>query len=238
LIEAREILDKMKIAAFSDTHGCLGSPNTLPYIIAGVDVIVIAGDIIPLECQRDHEYSMVWFRDVFLQWAKSQPVERVIFIGGNHDMYFERYADEARRLIDEVGLSEKVIYLFDESYRYNDKVFYGTPWIENLKNWSFYTSMPYDAFSLIPECDVLISHTPPSVEKVGCSYPNKPYEANYGSFALKKVLEQRDKVNTVICGHIHTGTHGGVKFGDKTIYNVSMVDEDYREAYDVTYIEI
>ena len=228
----------MKIAAFSDTHGCLGSPNTLPYIIAGVDVIVIAGDIIPLECQRDHEYSMVWFRDVFLQWAKSQPVERVIFIGGNHDMYFERYADEARRLIDEVGLSEKVIYLFDESYRYNDKVFYGTPWIENLKNWSFYTSMPYDAFSLIPECDVLISHTPPSVEKVGCSYPNKPYEANYGSFALKKVLEQRDKVNTVICGHIHTGTHGGVKFGDKTIYNVSMVDEDYREAYDVTYIEI
>jgi Icc-related predicted phosphoesterase len=228
----------MKIAAFSDTHGCLGSPDTLPYIIAGTDVIVIAGDIIPLEYQRDHEYSMVWFRDVFLPWAKSQPVERIIFIGGNHDRYFEQYADEARELIDEAGLSEKVIYLFDESYTYNGKVFYGTPWIENLKNWSFYTSMPYDAFSWIPECDVLISHTPPRVEKVGCSYPNEPYEANYGSFALKAILEQRDKVNTIICGHIHTGTHGGVKFGDKTIYNVSMVDEDYREAYNVTYIEI
>lgn len=229
---------KMKIAAFSDTHGCLGSPDTLPYIIAGVDVIVIAGDIIPLEYQRDHEYSMVWFRDVFLPWAKSQPVERIIFIGGNHDRYFELHADEVRGLIEDRGLSNKVIYLFDEIYEYGGKVFYGTPWIENLRNWSFYTSSPYDAFSLIPECDVLISHTPPRVEKVGCSYPGEPYEANYGSFALRTVLEEREKVQTIICGHIHTGTHGGVKFGDKTIYNVSMVDEGYREAYNVTYIEI
>ena len=228
----------MKIAAFSDTHGCLGSPETLPYIVAGVDVIAIAGDIIPLEYQRDHEYSMVWFRDIFIPWAKEQPVQRILFIGGNHDKYFELHADEVRRLIDGSGLSEKVIYLFDETYEYDGKIFYGTPWIENLKNWSFYTNSPYDAFSGIPECDVLISHTPPRVGKVGCSYPGKSYESNYGSAALKTILENREKVNTVICGHIHTGTHGGVKFGDKTIYNVSIVDEDYREAYSVTYIEI
>ena len=228
----------MRIAAFSDTHGCLGNPDTLPYIVAGVDVIVIAGDIIPLEYQRDHEYSMVWFRDCFLPWAEEQPVKRIIFIGGNHDKYFERHADEVRNLIKERGLSEKVIYLFDEMYQFEGKWFYGTPWIENLKNWSFYTSMPYEAFNRIPECDVLISHTPPRVEAVGCSYPGEPYEANYGSAALRTVLENRENVRTIICGHIHTGTHDGVPFGNKIIYNVSMVDEDYREAYGVTYIDI
>lgn len=228
----------MKIAAFSDTHGCIGHPDNLPYIYADVDVIVIAGDIIPLDYQRDHEYSMVWFRDCFLPWAKKQPVDKIIFIGGNHDKYFEKYPDEINDLINESDLSDKVVYLFDDKYEYGGKIFYGTPWIENLKNWSFYTSMPYKDFSKIPECDVLICHTPPRIDKVGCSYPNTSYEENYGSMALKTVLDERETIPVVICGHIHTGTHGGVKYGNKTIYNVSMVGEDYMEEYSVTYLEI
>lgn len=229
----------MKLAAFSDTHGCLKYTDDLPVIEQGTDVIVIAGDIIPLGYQRSHEDSMVWFRDYFLPWAKYQQVMAVIFIGGNHDKYFEQYRKEVLDLIEEAGLSNKVFYLLDEGVEIGGKHFFGTPWIENLKNWSFYTADPYTAFAVIPdECDVLISHTPPRVETVGCSYPGKPYERNFGSQALKDELDYRN-IPVIICGHIHTGTHGGVKYGyDKIIYNVSMIDEDYREAYPVTYIEI
>lgn len=228
----------MKIAAFSDTHGCLGDNSALPHIIEDVDVIIIAGDIIPISYQRNHEYSMVWLRDCFLQWAKEQHADKIIFIGGNHDKYFEDSPDEVRELITKNNLSNKVVYLFDETYVYGGKVFYGTPWIETLRNWSFYTNAPYEVFSRIPECDILISHTPPRIEKVGCSYPNTNHEANYGSISLATILEQRETIPVVICGHIHTGTHGGVKYKNKTIYNVSIVNEDYKEAFEVTYVEI
>jgi Icc-related predicted phosphoesterase len=54
---------------------------------------------------------------------------------------------------------------------------------------------------------------------------------------LTKVLEDKNiKIN--ICGHIHTGIHNGVQYGNTKIYNVSMVDEGYTECYPVTYFDI
>ena len=55
--------------------------------------------------------------------------------------------------------------------------------------------------------------------------------------ALTKVFEDK-KIGINFCGHIHTGDHYGVKYNDTTVYNVSLLDENYNEAYKPTIIEI
>ena len=43
---------------------------------------------------------------------------------------------------------------------------------------------------------------------------------------------------SLLCGHIHTGQHGGVDFESTSIYNVSRLDERYEIAYEPTWVEI
>ena len=50
----------MKIAAFSDNHGWL--PDNMPK----ADVLVIAGDILPLDIQRDVNKSIQWLKNIFV----------------------------------------------------------------------------------------------------------------------------------------------------------------------------
>lgn len=130
-----------------------------------------------------------------------------------------------------------LIYLMDDSYEYNGKKFFGSPWIISLPNWAFCTPDPEKQFEVIEDCDVLITHIPPRHNGVGCSYPNQPIQREFGCKALKDVIEKRN-IRFNVCGHIHTGIHYGVQMGDTMIYNVSMINESYMEAYDVTYFEI
>ena len=225
----------MKIAAFSDTHGVCSLP-----VVDQCDVVVIAGDFIPLGIQRNTQKSEEWFVNTFLSWVRVQKCDKVIFVGGNHDFFLERLGyNRIQEIIKESGLEDKAIYLKDTSYEYKGKVFYGTPCCEGPYGWAF---VPVDTlvyYEQIPDCDVLITHQPPRIEKVGCSFPGTTWERNWGSENLSRVLSDKDiKIN--ICGHIHTGTHGGVQDGyyDRKIYNVSVLDEDYEVKYPVTYIEL
>ena len=54
----------------------------------------------------------------------------------------------------------------------------------------------------------------------------------------QKIISKDIKYN--FCGHIHTGTHGGITTDEcNTIfYNVSIKDEDYKVAFKPTYVEI
>ena len=72
----------MKVIAISDTHGALMS-------IPECDVVVICGDIIPVEIQTRGDKSAEWFAGEFQQWCLSLPCRKVIFIGGNHDFLLE-----------------------------------------------------------------------------------------------------------------------------------------------------
>lgn len=225
----------MKIAAFSDTHGVCPLP-----IVDQCDVVVIAGDFIPLEIQRNTLKSEEWFTNTFLYWVRKQACDKVIFVGGNHDFFLERLGyNRIQEIIKEAGLEDKAIYLKDTSYEYKDKVFYGTPYCEGPRGWAFVPVETLVYYEQIPDCDVLITHQPPRVEKVGCSYPGTDWEENWGSLTLSRVMVGKDiKLN--ICGHIHTGTHKGVQDGyyDRKIYNVSILDENYEVKYPVTYIEL
>lgn len=179
----------------------------------------------------------MWLVDDFFRWVKNLPVEKVFWIAGNHDFVLKVLGKEnINYIINKNNLSNKLIYLFDDGYEYNGVKFFGSPWVKDLPRWAFNSEKLNEEFKCIENCDVLLTHIPPKVDKVGCSDPNEVYERDFGSIELTHVLDKKDiKIN--VCGHIHTGTHDGVKYKNTLIYNVSMIDEDYKEKYPVTYFE-
>lgn len=150
----------MKVVAISDLHGLL--PKDLP---AG-DVLCICGDIVPLEYQNDLAQSIAWFDLEFVPWTDSLPHKKIIFIGGNHDLFLEKLhlspftdwvEDEngprwetmhrfdtspskvLKRLLPGTNKGKhKIVYLCDNSVEIEGKTFYGTPYIADLKRWAFY----------------------------------------------------------------------------------------------------
>lgn len=225
----------MKIAAWSDGHG------TLPKIDQYVDVVIIAGDIVPLQIQRNTQDSLTWFATDFFNYVKKLNCKKVIMIPGNHDFIFERISpDTIKGMINgDPFVSNKLVYLVDEEYEYKGFKFYGTPWCKDLANWAFYTADPAQTFSHIPsDTNILISHMPPKIDKVGCSNPYQPYERDFGSDSLRNAIEVRDSIKYVFCGHVHTGIHDSVQFNNAMIYNVSIKDESYKDVFDVTYLDI
>lgn len=228
----------IKIAAWSDGHG------TLPKIDKS-DIMIIAGDIVPLNIQRSIRDSLDWFIGDFFDYVKNAPCEKVLLVPGNHDFLFENFSAHTIKDIIETngGLNDKLIYLADEEYTYKDLVFYGCPWCTGPYGWAFCpcdtnvdVSKYYDA---IPEhTNVLITHQPPKIDKVGCSYPYQPYERNFGSDQLKDTIDRLPNLKYAFCGHIHTGVHNGILYDNKMIYNVSLKNEGYNDVYDVTYVTI
>ena len=224
----------LKVCAISDLHGALPE-------IRECDVLFICGDIFPLEIQRINSECETWFLGEFCEWIKSLPCKNVYMIGGNHCFYLFRMGYEyIISLIENTpDLNGKLIYLQDNLAKIDDKLtIYGCPWCTGPINWAFIDETG-SKYSDIPDCDILLCHQPPRINKLGCSYPGMIYEENWGSEELKKVIKER-KIRYCFCGHIHTGTHGGdCTVGcDTMFYNVSLLDEDYKVAYMPTYLEI
>ena len=112
----------MKICAISDLHGYL--PNN----IEESDLLLIAGDLIPLDIQSSYSLSEEWFEVDFNNWIASLPVDKVIIVGGNHDGFI----DDKCLLFRDI-LSSKCIYLEDELYEYNGIKYgvYNAKYLEN-----------------------------------------------------------------------------------------------------------
>lgn len=224
----------LKICALSDQHGALPE-------IGPCDVVFICGDTFPLEVQRNAEKSQKWFLNQFCEWVKNLPCKRVYMIAGNHCFWIEKLGyDEFTRLIEEKsGLHGKLVYVEDGLIEIEKGLtLYGTPWCTGPKGWAYidYSGNKYED---IPDCDILLTHQPPQVGQLGCSYPNTLREEDWGSFLLKEVIKKR-RIRYNFCGHIHTGVHGGVKLlnCETEFYNVSIKDEDYKVAFEPTYLEI
>ena len=82
---------KLKIVAISDIHGLLPE-------LPECDVVCCAGDISPLEYQKDQTQMVSWFCLEFLPWVEKLPCKKFILVGGNHDFFLQNIH---RRLIDE-----------------------------------------------------------------------------------------------------------------------------------------
>ena len=153
----------MKIRGISDLHGYL------PKYIPPCDVLCIAGDIIPLNKQKDYNASNKWFTTKFKTWIESLPCKKVFATPGNHDFYIEHLykEDELEDFCDYLALitNGKLHLLVDKEYEYNGIKFYGTPWIQPISfqvgKWAFESKDLENQYKQIPNCDVLITHDSP-----------------------------------------------------------------------------
>lgn len=225
----------MKIIALSDMHGNLNQ------IQDSCDVVVIAGDWSPLYCQQDYNRMLDYIDRRFIPWMMNLKTDHVIFIPGNHDLvcsysYFVK--DYSAILKRHRGASDKIHYLCHSSIILYGKKFYGNPNSEAPKRWAF--SKEYNqSYNFDADTDILITHQPPRFGDVGYV---ALYNKELGSNDLKyKILDSNIQLN--ICGHIHTGEHGchAILLNNNMkacVYNVSILDEDYRVAFEPTVIEL
>lgn len=241
----------MKIVALSDLHGNL--PELPP-----CDVVCICGDIVPLMVQKNIIASTAWLSGPFQKWALELPCEKVIMIWGNHDFtgeFFCKYGssislDEPQwtkgydgrtqhHLLFQNDADEKIIILCDERYEYKGKVFYGTPWCPELRNWAFYQDSDglKEKFLGIPyETDVLLTHCPPKFGQQGVVLEtNWNFGSNFGCQELQDALENvfkfKSGVTHILSGHIHSGNHNIETHGGLAYRNVSLLNENYEVAY-------
>lgn len=232
----------LKIVAISDQHGYL------PEITAPADIMLIAGDVSPLEIQFNKPKIKIWLETEFAYWIKSLPVDKVYMIAGNHDAYFEG--------INPMNLAEfkrhcdfKLIYLENNYvvHRHdgNEYKIFGTPYCHIFGNWPFMRSDEYmeDKFKSIPaDCDIIISHDPPygigQVDQI--LETNKYYQEDsksLGNIPLSKRLSETN-FKLLVCGHIHSGSHELTEFNGGNVVNVSIKNEFYKPTYKPFYIEL
>lgn len=228
----------MKITAVSDLHGNLID-------IESCDILLIAGDISPLDIQKDHIQMTKWFFNDFYKWIMKLPCTEVFLVPGNHDFWFEKFIkDSTMNLWDKLAILINGYRLFYDSE--NDKLYkiFGTPYCKDFGNWPF---MPgndklSELYDKIPEdIDILICHDSPLIgyvgniiEKADKTYPNGIPAGN--QYLAGTIFDKKPKY--VLSGHIHSGDHELKDYDGIKCANVSILDESYNIAYKPLTFEI
>lgn len=222
----------IKVCVTSDLHGSL--PN-----IPECDLLLICGDIVPLNVQSTRFGTENFFRDTFKRWANNLPVNKVLFIAGNHELQFQKRNEFYSNLFPKF---EKVTYLYNEEYEYKGLKIYGTPYTHKFYNWAFmkegealkniYDQIPYNL-------DILITHEQPKyfgdiILQEDCRWYNGEHIGC--KELLDAILEKQPKYQ--FNGHIHTGDHNLIKILNTNHYNVSLKDETYIDHYKPLLIDI
>lgn len=228
----------MKICAISDLHG------TLPEI-KECDLCLIAGDIVPLDIQRDRTQSIVWLFKTFLPWLKELPCQEVFIVAGNHDFEMEKNYPIMKAL--EYLSNFKLTYLKNDCaiFRANDEQnikVYGSPQCHKFGNWAFmheesFLEGLYDCID--DDIDIWLTHDTPALGDLDLLPPSQwnPEPIHAGGKSLAAAIE-RIKPRYVFCGHLHTCKDKYLKVNKTEIYNVSILNNSYAHVYEPTYVEI
>lgn len=208
----------MKICIISDTHGLHEQLDLSKY---EADVIIHCGDVSNLGKEFEVINFMTWFRNL-------SQFKYKIFIGGNHDFYFDNF-----KSYYEDKIPKDIIYLDDCGVLIDGVFFYGTPYQKQFGNWAF--NLRDEAlkihYNTLPEkIDVLITHTPPiGVLDV---VDSKHVGSNY---LYENIMRIKPKFNCF--GHIHE--QYGVKIEDDVKFiNASILNEDYKITNKPIIVEI
>lgn len=229
----------MRIVALSDQHGHLpGIPQC--------DLLIVAGDVCqdrfgPFLAMHAPEQQRSWFDRHVRPWLAKAPAAHRLLTWGNHDWCgqacsfhsdspAEASTTDLQILVDErtaVPTSDGPISVW------------ATPWSNQFMQWAFMKA-PGELEALyaeIPEgIDVLVSHQPPY------GYGDRSFDVgsgrveHLGSRELLAAIE-RVRPRLVICGHIHDG-YGRTEYAGIPIYNVTLVDEQYRLVHAPTVIDL
>ena len=233
----------MRIVAISDQHGFL--PSVPP-----CDLLIVAGDIcqdfvdgVPAIAEPAGQKG--WFDSRVRAWLRQSPATYKIATWGNHD-FCGQCCDFSADSPANASLTDLQI-LVDDSTRVpsisptgeaREIVVWATPWSNTFMDWAFMqrASALAQVYARIPSgVDILVSHQPPF------GYGDRMYTAHagglehIGSQELLTAIE-RVRPKLVICGHIHEA-RGRFEHQGIPIYNVSVVDEQYRHVHPVTVID-
>jgi Icc-related predicted phosphoesterase len=207
-------MTEVKVVAISDMHGRL--PEQLP----SCDLLLIAGDICPLEDHRV-DAQIDWLRTTFRDWLDRQRAQEIVATWGNHDFVGERMPEVVPRL--------RWHMLVDQSVEVLQLKIYGTPWQPRFFDWAFNLEEPEleKKWAKVPAgIDILLLHGPPHGYG-DLTKPNRfrPTGERTGSPSLtRRILEVRPKL--AVFGHIHEG-HGVYEMDGVTLANVSLLNEKY-----------
>lgn len=228
----------MKLAAISDLHGVL--PN-----IEECDLLLIAGDIIPLNIQNNHTKGLLWFLEDFTNWINSLPCKQVVMVAGNHDKLLERASFVAHAVEDKTN--DKLVYLNGTTYDYIDEYnfhykIYGSPFCHRFGSWAFMESESWleGYYSNIPsDTHIILSHDTPMLGDLDLLPPSQwnPQATHAGGLALANAIKRIDP-RYVFCGHLHTCKDKYFKINNTELYNVSILNNEYKEVYEPLYLEI
>lgn len=231
----------MKIVALSDQHGHL--PEISP-----CDLLIVAGDVCPdfgepgAETNAMHQRR--WFEATARPWLAAAPASHKVLTWGNHDWCGQAFGDagetptgsstaplqilvDARTSVPATAAAGRALSVW------------ATPWSRQYMNWAFMKSSAELAliYAAIPDhIDILVSHQPPYGYGDGPVDAGADHREHLGSHELLAAID-RIKPRLVICGHIHSG-YGHFEHGPTTIYNVSVVNDQYRLVRPATVIDI
>lgn len=233
----------------SDLHG------TLVGLEQEVDLLLVAGDIVPLNIQENDKKSEKWFKEEFIPWAVGQPAQKVILVGGNHDRYLSNHGTDKFRSL----LPGKIIYLENSMTIVPDGenkvvVIYGTPLCKPFGRWYFmpdldtqreiFQGMYEKRFE--PEGDspieiksILLAHDSPfGVSDILLERECPWWSGEHiGNPELKTLIEKL-KPDLCLHGHLHSTNHEPEWLGQTEVRCVSVLNEQYKVAYKPQYLEI
>lgn len=231
----------MKIAVTSDLHGYLPDWKSE---LGGVELLLICGDIMPLDIQINMVKSREWLIGPFWDWIEELPVEKCYFIPGNHDFIFERSRSEMYSVFPEFTKSTLLCNDYTEHISNDGNIYkiFGTPYCKYFGNWAFMRddSKLLEYYSLIPEnLDILISHDAPRLDNLGCIMEegNRWYGTEAGNKVLADVVMLK-KPRYCFCGHIHSGNHTLQDIDGIKAANTSAVNEKYQLVYKPLIVDI
>lgn len=228
----------MRIVAVSDQHGHL--PKIPP-----CDLLIIAGDVCPdrfgpFLAIHAPEQQKAWFDRNVRPWLADAPAAHKIMTWGNHDWCGQ--ACSFRCDSPSEGSSTDLQILVDEGTTLRTDAgpisVWATPWSKQFMNWAFMKPPRElaDVYAQIPEgIDILVSHQPPYGRGDRYFDVGAGKVEHLGSPELLAAID-RVRPKLVICGHIHDG-HGRTEYDGIPIYNVTLVDEQYRLVHSPTVID-
>jgi len=220
----------MIICAISDLHGYL--PKDLPES----DLLLIAGDIMPLRFQSNMARSKEWLEKEFKQWCKDQETYEIVLVGGNHDFYFEREPIDTKVIFNDYG--PWFHYLHNETEIINIegeqiKIF-GTPYCHQFGDWAFMDEDDKlrEYFAECPdEVDIILSHDAPyGITDVCLEKLAHISEGHIGNIPLRKRINMVN-FKYLIHGHLHSSDHALTEFKGGLVANVSLLGERYTPNY-------
>lgn len=216
----------MRICGISDMHG------NLDFTIPNCDLLLICGDIVPLRLQFYTQPSFEWLKTTFLKWLEQQPCDKAVIVGGNHDWAFERHPKTVAKILE----GSKADYLDCSAIEYQGKVIYGTPLCHKFGNWAFMrddkeqAAIYSEAIESHPEVDILIAHDAPYGTSDILLQPGFGDGQHIGCQPLADLVKGMQP-KLMLHGHLHSTNHDKEMLGNTEIYNVSLLDENYKMVY-------